>query len=303
MRFELIHHLRNIPLHVLPYYVPVAFVDVVSDPGSVIERFWPYRFFRRALGVDQRLEVPISVIVATWNNAGTLKQAVTSILKQTHRNLAVIIVDDNSDDSTSDVAARLMETDDRVQYIKNSTRIGAGLSRNVGMRAATGKYVTFQDGDDVSELDRIERQCRVLEAGGAAKFSLCRYVRVNERGERLIINDKRVMKCIISMMFPREEVLEKVGYFIGASVSEDADYYERIKIALGADTEKLVQRTLYKALFRPNSSFFESCDSIRVEGDRISFVRKASVAAEWALLRFVHMRMRKGEVGVYVPYT
>ncbi|AYC99590.1 hypothetical protein NCHU2750_01930 [Neorhizobium sp. NCHU2750] len=167
------------------------------------------------------------------------------------------------------------------------------------MLAATGDYVTFQDGDDTSSPYRLEHQLFALTANPRKKLATCNYVRVDQGGRRLEINDKRVMKCIISMMFPREEVLNEVGFFIGENVSEDADFYERIKIVFGPSCQVHVFRTLYFALFREVSSFFTSCESIAVRDRRVIFTRSQQTLAEWDALRKRHEDMRLGLLSPY----
>jgi glycosyltransferase involved in cell wall biosynthesis len=86
-----------------------------------------------------------SVIIPTYNRVEFILLSLRSVLLQDYRNFEVIVVDDGSTDSTSDVVATI--TDPRVKYIRidNSERAAA---RNTGVRAATGDYITFLDSDD-----------------------------------------------------------------------------------------------------------------------------------------------------------
>lgn len=117
----------------------------------------------------------ISVIIPAYNCADTLPRAIASIANQTYTNLEIIVVDDNSTDSTKDVVERLAKNDRRIRYVKSSfvdphrydeklkRNINAGYSaRNEGFKAVKGELVTFQDADDSSFPERIETQLSFL---------------------------------------------------------------------------------------------------------------------------------------------
>ena len=114
--------------------------------------------------------VSISVVIPARNASETIAVAIESILWQTHRNLELIIVDDNSTDDTVEIARKYATADDRVRVCAlprddpqridwNGTNINAGwTARNYGMERAEGEWITFQDSDDVSLLNRIRVQ-------------------------------------------------------------------------------------------------------------------------------------------------
>jgi len=299
--------LKSMPIVGRPLAAVFAFVDrggilsdLAADPQRLWEGWWPYKAARR-----KWLSLPhpmISVVVATKDNEETIERSLRSIQDQTFRNLEIIVVNDCSTDRTGELVKRLQSADPRIRYFENSAHLGTGRSRNRGLAAASGQYVTFQDGDDFSLPARIEKQFAVFERFPRKKLSFCNYVRVSADGDRITVNDARVRKCIISMMFPREEVLSKVGYFADTSISEDSDYYERIKVAFGSDCQITVFRTLYEALFRPNSSFFSDVRINSFDGKAVSYERDDAALAALAKVRERHRQMRAGALGVYVPY-
>lgn len=272
--------------------------DVIADPQTLYETWWPYRFFRRRL--NSAPTALVSVIVATHNNEATIRQSLHSLMNQSAANLEIIVVNDGSTDGSASIIEELRRQDPRIQVLTNDVCIGTGASRNRGMKAARGEYLTFQDGDDVSHHTRIERQLSEISRNPIVKLVTCNYVRVNTWGERLEVNDKRVMKCIISMMFPREDVLSNVGLFREKNVSEDSDYFERIKIWFGVGCDKNIFRTLYEAQFREDSSFFSSCEEVRLVGRKVVFERKQSVLSEWDGLMAQHEKMKQGSISTYI---
>ncbi|GAA3528171.1 hypothetical protein GCM10022419_003740 [Nonomuraea rosea] len=102
-----------------------------------------------------------TVVVISYNDAARLPRAVGSVLRQSLRDVEVIIADDASTDDTPEVAAGLAERDPRVRYLRRPVNSGGcGAPRNDGIDAARSPYVMFLDSDD--ELPR--HACKSLLA-------------------------------------------------------------------------------------------------------------------------------------------
>ena len=98
----------------------------------------------------------ISVIIPTYNRGKSIIQSINSVLEQTYHNLEILIVDDCSTDDTEYLISKI--DDPRVKYIKLKENKGASFARNIGIKIATGKYITFQDSDDLYKTNKIEKQ-------------------------------------------------------------------------------------------------------------------------------------------------
>lgn len=110
------------------------------------------------------------MIIPAYNSAKTIDVAITSILQQTYPNLEIIIIDDNSTDETEKVVASFARGNDNVKYYKlpyddpkrfntRGTNINGGwMARNYGLGKVNGDWITFQDADDASLINRIEVQ-------------------------------------------------------------------------------------------------------------------------------------------------
>lgn len=105
----------------------------------------------------------ISVILPTYNSEKYIEKCVKSILNQTYSNIELIIIDDNSTDSTPRLLTQYAEHDQRIKLIINSKNKGTGASRNIGLSQLTGYYTTFMDHDDWQDLDRYEKMIQQLE--------------------------------------------------------------------------------------------------------------------------------------------
>ncbi len=102
------------------------------------------------------MEPTVSVILPTFNRTRTLAAAMTSVLTQSCRDIELIVVDDCS---TEDVEGLVRSfADDRVRYIRRVANGGAGAARNTGLAVAKGRYIAFQDSDDIWLPGKLMRQ-------------------------------------------------------------------------------------------------------------------------------------------------
>lgn len=103
----------------------------------------------------------VSIIIPAFNAEKTILESVASLLKQTHRNLQIIIIDDCSIDTTLDKCSNIF--DSRVQIVRNKKNIGIAGSLNRGINMAEGKFIGRMDADDISFSDRIESQLKFIK--------------------------------------------------------------------------------------------------------------------------------------------
>lgn len=104
------------------------------------------------------IDFKVSVIIPTYNRGNLIINSIKSVLNQTFRNLEVIVVDDGSTDNTEDEVNKI--TDKRIKYIKLSSNFGGSNARNVGIKNATGQFISFQDSDDIFYPNKIEKQIK-----------------------------------------------------------------------------------------------------------------------------------------------
>ncbi|MBI5134443.1 MAG: glycosyltransferase family 2 protein [Candidatus Taylorbacteria bacterium] len=126
----------------------------------------------------------ISVIIPSHNCAQTIETAIQSILNQTWKNLEVIVIDDGSTDGSEKIVRNLASRDERVRYFAlpwkdprrinwRGVNINAGyMARNYGFEQARGEWITFQDADDASLLNRIEVQYDLAQKYDALHVSI-----------------------------------------------------------------------------------------------------------------------------------
>src|SRR5687767_14591739 len=99
------------------------------------------------------IEPLVSVIICTYNAGNYLRDAITSILSQTHRNLEVLVVDDGSSDGSAEAAHKTIN-DERVRWL-NQNNAGKPVALNRALNEIRGEFYAIQDADDISHPSRI----------------------------------------------------------------------------------------------------------------------------------------------------
>jgi glycosyltransferase involved in cell wall biosynthesis len=105
----------------------------------------------------------ISVIITSYNSEKFIEEAVISVLDQTFQNFEIIIVDDQSTDSTSGIVKKISARDDRIKFHSISHSGKPSTVRNYGIALAKGDYVAFLDGDDIWEKYKLEEQVNSIK--------------------------------------------------------------------------------------------------------------------------------------------
>ncbi len=94
----------------------------------------------------------ISVIIPVYNVKPYLERCVNSVLRQTYKDLEIILVDDGSTDGSGKLCDQIALIDKRIRVIHQENQ-GPSSARNTGIRQATGEYIIFIDSDDKWLID------------------------------------------------------------------------------------------------------------------------------------------------------
>ena len=127
----------------------------------------------------------VSVVIPTRYRSDLVHRAVDSALKQTFRNIEVVVVIDGPDPATSNSLGTIH--DSRLRVIALEESVGGAEARNRGVRAARGKWIAFLDDDDEWLPEKIEKQ--VNRAGETKEHNLvlgCKFIERTENGDRVL---------------------------------------------------------------------------------------------------------------------
>ena len=104
----------------------------------------------------------VSIIMAVYNDAQFLSQAVESIMAQTYSNFEFIIIDDGSNDRS--LSELLRFKDSRINILANTENKGLPYSLNKAIVQSTGTYLIRMDSDDIAMKSRVSKLVRFMEA-------------------------------------------------------------------------------------------------------------------------------------------
>jgi glycosyltransferase involved in cell wall biosynthesis len=183
----------------------------------------------------------VSIIIPTYNRAKSLGAAIQSILDQTYQDFEVIIVDDYSSDNTERVVRGFQ--DQRISFIRHPENRGSGCARNTGIKRAKGRFIAFQDSDDIWLPSKLMKQIEALsEASDEVGVVYTGYVRRESGVEKyypeLYVEEKQnnILRQLVKgnivgtpTAIVKRECFEKVGLFDEElSNSEDWELWLRI---------------------------------------------------------------------------
>ena len=103
----------------------------------------------------------VSVIIPAYNSEKDIIRCLESIIKQTYKELEIIVVNDGSKDNTVNIIEDFIKRDSRVKLI-NQENCGVSETRNNGIKQSTGDYILFVDADDWLQEDMIEKMVNCI---------------------------------------------------------------------------------------------------------------------------------------------
>lgn len=124
----------------------------------------------------------ISVIIPFYKSENYIEACLESVLKQTYKNLEVILVNDGSTDNSRSICEKIMKNDTRVRII-DKVNEGVSSARNLGIENANGEFITFVDSDDKLCSDMYEKMVNCIN--DKIDLVCCGINRVNCNGEFL----------------------------------------------------------------------------------------------------------------------
>jgi len=172
----------------------------------------------------------ISVILTTYNRSDYLKTCINSVIEQTFQDWELVIVDDGSQDNTTEVVNSYLLEYRNIRYLKHQNR-QVGYARNAGIQASFGKYITFIDSDDTYKPHHLESRWEFMQThaeidlieGGfeiEKEFFVSDYF---QSGKTISIKE-----CVLCpTFFGKRYVFFELSGFNNLAYSEDTDFWER----------------------------------------------------------------------------
>lgn len=200
----------------------------------------------------------VSVLMPIYEPSDATDVAVDSLLKQTWRNLEIIMVDDCSPavDAEGNPSGhrqrleRLAAQDDRIRLVLNEDNRGAYSVRNEGLDLARGELITIADKDDWHHPQQIELQVRDFLAHPEKVANMTNWVRVDPQLNFILrsATGRVFYPSMPSLMFRRDPVVAELGYWDTVRKSGDSEFKSRIENYYGITIEPIMQAPLAFAL-------------------------------------------------------
>lgn len=205
----------------------------------------------------------ISIVVPVFNTKQYIEECVQSIIKQTYRNLEIIIIDDGSTDGSDIICDRIATIDDRI-IVKHICNSGYSAARNLGISLAMGDYLTFVDSDDFIDENLIYEQMKSILLN-SSDISICR-VAVKYKN-CTVFGDNTIRKKYISSYNDKMDLVFSTGMYINSSYSGGQCWRKLISKKILKNVYFLTDRDICEdELF--------SCQILR-KARKVSFAEKA----------------------------
>jgi len=197
----------------------------------------------------------VSIIIPTYNYGKYLTETLQSVKNQSFRDWECIVIDDGSTDNTKEIVDIFISEDSRYKYIYQANK-GVSSARNIGIKAASGDFIQFLDGDDLLQIDKIKSQIDAFE-----KYPLVDIVynevrffddeniehlktsltgkkqddwmpKVSANGKEVVALFSKINFIVTNAPLLKKSVFEKVGYFNETMKAlEDWDFWMRCALA------------------------------------------------------------------------
>jgi teichuronic acid biosynthesis glycosyltransferase TuaG len=128
----------------------------------------------------------ISIIIPYYKKKKFFKNTIKSVLEQTHKNFEIILIYDDIDKTELPFVKLTLRKIKNVKIIINKKNLGAGYSRNIGIKKSKGRLISFLDSDDTWHKDKLKKQIKFMKIN-KVEFSYTDY---------LIIDKKKKIKFI-----------------------------------------------------------------------------------------------------------
>jgi len=180
----------------------------------------------------------VSVIIPYYKKKEYITSSINSVLKQSHKNLELIIIYDDANHEDLIILKNLKKKDKRIKIFINKKNMGAGLSRNKGIKLSKGKFIAFLDSDDLWLPNKLKKQIFFMKQR-KIKISHTSYYIINYKnkiiGQRKAkdLSHKQLLKSCdigLSTIILDKRLIKNNTKF--ASIKTKEDYVLWLKITL-----------------------------------------------------------------------
>jgi len=193
----------------------------------------PSRWLIKKASDEKMVTQPFfSIIITTYNRAHLISRALNSLVSQTEKDWEAFIVDDGSTDDTYSQVLPYLKAYPQIKFLKK-VHSGEAISKNEGIEASTGKFISFLDSDDEYNPIHLETRRAILEQKPLVKFLYGGITVIGNQfvPDRYDLSKKiNIKNCVIGgTFFIERNILISLSGFKEIFIGTDADLFERAK--------------------------------------------------------------------------
>jgi glycosyltransferase involved in cell wall biosynthesis len=170
-----------------------------------------------------------SVVICSLNRGYIIERALNSLISQTFSDWSAVIVDDGSDDNTFNIAKKYIDKYKNIKYLYISKR-SLGLTRNCGIKASEGQFITFLDTDDEYKPNHLELRYNILN-NSMNEFIASGLEIIGNPWVPDANNPKEFIHlskcCVGGTFFLKRELFDTIGFFQDLTFADDFEFYNR----------------------------------------------------------------------------
>lgn len=191
------------------------------------------------------MEPLITVIMPTYNRAGYIEEALTSIGRQTFKDYEIIVVDDGSTDNTR----KILEKHEGIRCIYLN-HVGIAGARNTAIRAAKGKWIAFLDSDDLWKEEKLQKQVEYLRAHPDCRIVYTTYKNFTDiPKDQLDERQKELLGTVVNWYLPSAvadvRLFDEIGMFDKAKEPDDDTDWNLRLVFHRVDVSHCLNEALY----------------------------------------------------------
>ncbi len=184
--------------------------------------------------LSHRPEDPlVTIIMTTFRPGAEALSAVNSVLAQSWSRWELIVIDDASGESADAILDQIAALDDRILVHRRTENRGTYACRNTALDLATGELATVLDADDWMHPRRLELQVRDLQRSPNQMANVTNTLRVTQKLYFLHDRGPGIKLCEPALMYRRQQLLDRVGYYHEARKGADSELRWRIGVVQG----------------------------------------------------------------------
>ena len=127
----------------------------------------------------------VTVIIPYFKKKKYIQNTLNTVINQTYKNLEIIIIYDDVQIDELNFLKKIARKDKRIIVIKNKNNLGAGLSRNEGIKKSKGEYIAFLDADDLWHKEKISKQISFMKKN-SSNISHTSYAIISDKTKKIV---------------------------------------------------------------------------------------------------------------------